>query len=162
MFRGRHENRQEPAIHESRNGHVLPEIEDEFRELVRRRGIRSPGVRAESGNGNAGVNDFTSLAQSISGPAVLEIDKLMAQLQDVRDHLVNEGQRVERAIAEYAQMSQAATKSTKLIAENLAQWRQTAESSRADGASIAVAQTEGKGSEPVAANHPRDPGAGPA
>jgi hypothetical protein len=93
---------------------------------------------------------------------VLEIDKLIAQLQDVRDHLVNEGQRVERAITEYAQMSQAATKSTKLIAENLARWRQTAESSRADGASVAVAQTEGKGSEPVAANHPRDPGAGPA
>ncbi len=101
MFRGRHE----PAIHENRNGHVLPEIEDEFRELVRRRGIRSPGVRAESGNGNAGVNDFTSLAQSISGPAVLEIDKLIAQLQDVCDHLVNEGQRVQRAITEYAQMS---------------------------------------------------------
>jgi len=63
MFRGRHENRQEPAIHENRNGHVLPEIEDEFRELVRRRGIQSPGVRAESGNGNAGVNDFTSLTE---------------------------------------------------------------------------------------------------
>jgi hypothetical protein len=162
MFRGRHENRQEPAIHENRNGHVLPEIEDEFRELVRRRGIRSPGVRAESGNGNAAANDLTSLAQSISGPAVLEIDKLIAQLQDVGDHLVNEGQRVQRAITEYAQMSQAATKSTKLIAENLAQWRQTAESRQADGASVAVGQTEGKGSEPVAANHPRDPGAGPA
>jgi len=134
---------------------VLPEIEDEFRELVRRR-------RAESGNGNAGVNDFTSLAQSISGPTVLEIDKLIAQLQDMCHHLVNEGQRVQRAITEYAQMSQAAAKSTKLIAENLAQWRQTAEGSRADGPSVAVAQTEGKGSEPVAANRPRDPGAGPA
>jgi hypothetical protein len=161
MFRGRHENRQEPAI-QNRNGHVLPEIEDEFRELVRRRGFRSPGVRAESGNGDADVSDLTSLAQSISGPAVLEIDKLIAQLQDVCDHLVNEGQRVQRAITEYAQRSQAATKSTKLIAENLAQWRQTAESSRADGASVAIAQTEGKGSEPVAANHPPDPGAGPA
>jgi len=84
----------------------------------------------------------------------LEIDKLIAQLQDVCDHLVNEGQRVQRAITEYAQMSEAATKSTKLITENLAQWRQTAESGRADGASVAVAQTEGKGSEPVGGQPP--------
>jgi hypothetical protein len=158
MFRGRHENREEQALqHEHRNGHVMPQIESEFRELVQR---SIPRLRAESGNGS--VNEVNSLAQSISGPAVLEIEKLITQLHDMRDHLVHESQRVERAITEYAQMSQAATKSTKLIAENLAQWRQTAESSRADGASVAVAQTEGKGSEPVAANHPRDPGAGPA
>src|SRR5262249_10120263 len=150
MFRGRHENRQEPGIHENRNGHVLPEIEDEFRELVSRRGIRSSGVRAESGNGNAAINDLTSLAQSISGSAVLEIDKLIAQLQDVFDHLVNEGQRVQRAITEYAQMSQATTKSMKLIAENLAQWRQTTESSRADGARVAGSQSQGERSDPPA------------
>ena len=44
MFRGRHENRQEPGELEHRNGHVLPEIESEFLELVRRR-----KVGAESG-----------------------------------------------------------------------------------------------------------------
>src|SRR5262249_24234910 len=39
MFRGRHENRQEPGELEHRNGHVLPEIETEFHELVRRRKV---------------------------------------------------------------------------------------------------------------------------
>jgi hypothetical protein len=141
MFRGRHENRQEPAEHENRNGHLLPGIEDEFRELVRRRGI--PRVRAESGNG--GVNDVNSLAQSISGPAVLEIEKLITQLHDKRDHLVYERQRVERAITEYAQMSQAATKCTKIIAESLAQW--TAKKSRTDRAIAAVPQSQGEQSE---------------
>jgi hypothetical protein len=139
MFRGRHENRQEPAIHENRNGHVLPEIESEFRELVRRR-----KVGAESGTG--GVNEVNSLAQSISGPAVLEIEKLITQLQDMRDHLVYESQRVERAIADYAQMSQAATKSTRVIVENLAKW--AAENRRTDRASAAVPQAQGEGSEP--------------
>jgi hypothetical protein len=146
MFRGRQENRQEPAIHENRNGHVLPEIEDEFRELVRRRGIRSPGVRAESGNGNGCINDLNSVAQGISGPAVLEIDKLIAKLQDVRDYLVNEGQRVQRAITEYAQMSQAATKSTTIVAESLAKW--AAENRRTDRASATVSQAQGERSEP--------------
>jgi hypothetical protein len=138
MFR-RHENRQE---HEGRNGHVLPEIEDEFRELVRR-GI--PQVRAESGNGS--VTNLNSLAQSISGPSVQEIEKIILQLQDLRDHLIHESQRVQHAITEYAQLSQATVKSTKIIAENLAQWRQPAESSKANHASAAVPQTQGERSE---------------
>jgi len=136
MFRGRHENREEQASqHEHRNGNVMPQIESEFRELVRRRGVH---LRAESGNGDA--------AQSISGPAVLEIEKLITQLHDMRDHLVYERQRVERAITEYAQMSQAATKSTKIIAENLAKW--ASENRRTNSAAAAVPQAQGEGSEP--------------
>jgi hypothetical protein len=141
MFRGRHENRQEPAELEYRNGHVLHQVESEFRELVRRQGIRK--LPAESGNG--GVNDVNSLTQSISGPAVLEIEKLITQLQDMRDHLTYERQRVERAITEYAQMSEAATQSTKIIAENLAKW---APKTMRTNQSAAVLQPEG--SEPPA------------
>jgi hypothetical protein len=142
VFRGRHENREEgPAEHERRNGHLLPGIESEFRELVQR---NIPRLRAESGNG--GVKDLNSVAQSISGPAVLEIDKLISQLHDMRDHLVYESHRVERAIADYAQMSEAATKSTKIIAESLAKW--AAENRRTDRASATVSQAQGERSEP--------------
>jgi len=142
MFRRRHENRQEQLIeHQNRNGHLLPEIEDEFRELVRRRGI--PKVRSESGNG--GGDDLNSIAQSISGPVVLEIENLIVQLQDVREHLVNEGQRLQHAITEYVHMSEASTKSTKIIAEGLTRWRP--ENGRADRASAAVPQTQDERSE---------------
>jgi hypothetical protein len=101
-------------------------------------------LRAESGNG--GVKDLNSVAQSISGPAVLEIEKLISQLHDMRDHLVYESQRVERAIADYAQMSEAATKSTKIIAESLEKW--AAENRRTNRASATVSQAQGEGSEP--------------
>ncbi len=60
----------------------------------------------------------------------MEIEKLIAELQSLRDYLQNEGQRVQREITEYAHMSQAATKSTKIIAENLAQWKRIAETDR--------------------------------
>jgi hypothetical protein len=56
----------------------------------------------------------------------MEIDKLIAELQTLRDYLQNEGQRVQQEVAEYAHMSQAATKSTKIIAESLAQWKHSA------------------------------------
>jgi len=88
------------------------------------------------------------LAQSISGPALLEIEKLITQLHDMRDHLVYERQRVERTLTEYAQLNEASLKSTKIIAESLAKW--AAENRRTDRASVAVLQTEGGGSDPPA------------
>ena len=117
MIRGRHENRQGE----------LGKVEAEIRELVSR-GIAP--VRSESGS-EVGVGNLNSLIQRVSGTSVLEIEKLIAELETLRDYLQNEGQRVQRVITEYAHMSQAATKSAKIVAESLAQWKQTAESARA-------------------------------
>jgi hypothetical protein len=117
MIRGRQEDRQGPS----------PEVEGEIRELVRRdvAQLRKPE------SGELGVVNLNSLIQRVSGTSVLEIEKLIAELQNLRDYLQNEGQRVQREITEYAHMSQAATKSTKIIAESLAQWKQSAEGARA-------------------------------
>ena len=114
------------ARHEDREGQP-PEVEGEIRELVRR-GIAQ--VRPESGS-EVGVSNLSSLIQRVSGTSVLQIEKLLVELQTLRDYLQNESQRVQREITEYAHMSQAATKSTKVIAESLAQWKHMAESSRA-------------------------------
>ena len=64
---------------------------------------------------------------------MLEIEKLISELQTLRDYLQTEGKRVQREISEYAHMSQAATKSTKIIAESLAHWKQSAEGNRTRG-----------------------------
>jgi pantothenate kinase len=119
MIRGRNEDRQGPP----------PEVEGEIRELVRRDVAQLRKPQPEAGS-EMGVSNLNSLIQRVSGTSVLEIEKLIAELQTLRDYLQNEGQRVQREITEYAQMSQAATKSTKIIAESLAQWKQTAESKR--------------------------------
>ncbi len=101
-----------------------PEVEGEIRELVRRDAAQL--LRPQSDAGEFGANNLNSLIQRVSGMSVMEIDKLIAELQTLRDYLQNEGQRVQREVAEYAHMSQAATKSTKIIAESLAQWKHTA------------------------------------
>src|SRR5712691_6875671 len=112
---------------EDREG-LGPEVEGEIRELVRR---DLPQLRkSQSEGGEFGVSSLNALIQRVSGTSVMEIEKLIAELQSLRDYLQNEGQRVQREITEYAHMSQAATKSTKIIAENLAQWKHTAESNR--------------------------------
>ena len=112
---------------EDREG-LGPEVEGEIRELVRRDlpQLRKPQSEA----GEFGVSSLNALIQRVSGTSVMEIEKLIAELQTLRDYLQNEGQRVQREITEYAHMSQAATKSTKIIAENLAQWKRMAETDR--------------------------------
>jgi hypothetical protein len=113
------------ARHEDQQGPV-PELEGEIRKLVH----RDAALRPQSDAGEFGANNLNSLIERISGTSVMEIDKLIAELQTLRDYLQNEGQRVQREVAEYAHMSQAATKSTKIIAESLAQWKQPFESDR--------------------------------
>ena len=112
------------ARHEDRPG-TTPEVEAEIRELARR-GIAQ--VRSESGSE---VGNLNSLIQRVSGASVFEIEKLIDELQTLRDYLLNEGQRVQRVITEYAHLSQAAIKSTKIVTESLAQWKQTTEAARA-------------------------------
>ncbi len=113
-----HEDQQRPG----------PEVEGEIRKLVRRDAAQL--LRPQSDAGELGANNLNSIIQRVSGMSVMEIDKLIAELQTLRDYLQNEGQRVQREVAEYAHMSQAATKSTKIIAESLAQWKQLPESNR--------------------------------
>jgi len=122
MIRGRHEDRPGPA----------PEVEGEIRELVRRDVAQLRKGQPETG-GDWGVGNLNALIQRVSGTSVLEIEKLISELQTLRDYLQTEGKRVQREISEYAHMSQAATKSTKIIAESLAHWKQSAEGNRTRG-----------------------------
>jgi hypothetical protein len=95
------------------------EVEGEIREFVRRdlSVLRRP--RPERSEAADNVN---SLIQRVSGASVVEIERVIAELTSVRDMLRNEGERVQREIAGYASLSQAAMTSMKIIADSLAQW----------------------------------------
>jgi len=76
------------------------------------------------------VNNVNSLIQRVAGASIAEIEKLISELESLRDLLHSEGQRVQREISGYAQLSQAAMKSTRMIADNVAQWKGTADGLR--------------------------------
>jgi hypothetical protein len=80
----------------------------------------------------ATVNNVNSLIQRVAGTSLAEIENLVTELESLRDLLHAEGQRVQREISGYAQLSQAAMKSTRMIAENVSQWKRTAENLRND------------------------------
>jgi hypothetical protein len=122
MFRRRRENLQEqhPEVEGEFRLARQPDVEGEIRKLVH---LRKPP--------EVGASNLNSLIQRVAGTQVMEIDNLIAELQTLAAYMRNEGERLQREIAEYAQMSQAASKSMKIIADNLAQGPHTVESSRA-------------------------------
>ena len=78
----------------------------------------------------ATVNNVNSLIQRVAGSSLAEIENLIAELESLRDLLHAEGQRVQREISGYAQLSQAAMKSTRMIADNVTQWKRAADGLR--------------------------------
>ena len=81
-------------------------------------------------NAEATVNNVNSLIQRVAGTSLAEIENLISELESLRDILHAEGQRVQREISGYAQLSQAAMKSTRMIADNVAQWKRAADGLR--------------------------------
>jgi hypothetical protein len=115
---------------------TVSDVEDGIRDFVRNdvAYLRRPAVVANpeplEPQSEATVNSVNSLIQRVAGSSLAEIEKLISELEGLRDILHAEGQRVQREISGYAQLSQAAMKSTRLIADNVTQWKRAAEGLR--------------------------------
>jgi hypothetical protein len=119
---------------------AVSEVEAGIRDFVRndiaylRRPVSltnpEPAAPADAATTDAAVNNVNSLIQRVAGTSLSEIENLIGELEALRDVLHAEGQRVQREISSYAQLSQAAMKSTRMIAENVTQWKRTADGLR--------------------------------
>jgi hypothetical protein len=97
------------------------QVEGEIREFVRR--DVSTLRRQPESDSEMVASNIGTLLQRVAGTSVKEIDKLIAELQTLRDMLHSEGARVQREIIEYATLSQGAMQSTRIIAESLTHWK---------------------------------------
>ena len=115
---------------------AVNEVEAGIRDFVRNdiAYLRRPPIAAEAAtldpSAEATVNNVNSLIQRVAGTSLAEIENLISELESLRDLLHAEGQRVQREISGYAQLSQAAMKSTRMIADNVAQWKRAADGLR--------------------------------
>jgi hypothetical protein len=119
---------------------AVSEVEAGIRDFVRNdvaylrrpaQGVPSSADTAvEPTSTEATVNNVNSLIQRVAGTSLAEIENLISELESLRDLLHSEGQRVQREISGYAQLSQAAMKSTRMIADNVAQWKLAADGLR--------------------------------
>src|SRR5450432_2113352 len=115
---------------------AVTEVEAGIRDFVRNDVAylrRAPTPTSETTlepTSEATVNNVNSLIQRVAGTSLSEIENLISELESLRDLLHAEGQRVQREISGYAQLSQAAMKSTRMIADNVTQWKRAADGLR--------------------------------
>ncbi|MGB7690860.1 MAG: hypothetical protein WBL98_20495, partial [Pseudolabrys sp.] len=75
------------------------------------------------------ADNLSALIRRVSGASIEEIDRVILELQGVRDMLRNEGERVGREIAGYASLSHASMTAMKVIGDSIKQWQSTPNSS---------------------------------
>ena len=98
-------------------------FEGEIHELIQRVAVFPSRQRSENAAANAPAENINTLIQRVAAASTEEIDRLILELQGVRDMLRSEGERVSQAISGYASLSHASMTSMKVIGDNLNQWR---------------------------------------
>jgi hypothetical protein len=97
------------------------EFEGEIREFVRK--DVAPWRKRPETPADVPADNVSMLVQRVAGASLGEIDHVMEELRTMREFLRAEGDRVQREIAGYATVSQAAAASMKVISESMEQWR---------------------------------------
>jgi hypothetical protein len=87
--------------------------------------LRHQRSHAASANGPA-AEDLNAVVRRVAGDSMEEIDRVIRELESVRDMMRNESERVSREIAGYAGLSHAATTAMKVFADSIKQWKDAA------------------------------------
>ena len=105
-------------------------FEGEIREFVRR-DVSFPHRRLKEIDvaDSPAAENLNAQVRHIAGMSMDEIDRVIRELESVREMLRDEGERVSREIAGYASLSHAATTAMKVIADSIRQWKGTQDKS---------------------------------
>lgn len=82
---------------------------------------RRPRTEADASAGH-GTESQNALILRVAAASTEKIDRLIFELQDVRDKLCREGERINGDLARYVTLNQHLVAGMKIIAENLARW----------------------------------------
>jgi hypothetical protein len=66
--------------------------------------------------------EIAPLIQQVAAASISETDRLITELQQVRNHLQSEGERVEREMVRYTKLTQMASFTAKIIFDTISQW----------------------------------------
>jgi hypothetical protein len=68
--------------------------------------------------------DIAPLIQKVGATSIAEIEKLMGELQEAKNFLQSEGERIQRETARYMSLTQMASSSVKIIFDTVCGWRE--------------------------------------
>ena len=76
--------------------------------------------------------EIAPLVQNLGTTSIAEIEKMIGELQEARDFLQAEGERVQREAEHYTTLTQMASASLKIISDTVAGWREAGHPLRND------------------------------
>ena len=103
---------------------VLEMIESESRALVHAEAPSTPKSEIDV--------EIAPLVQKLGTTSIAEIEKMIGELQEARDFLQAEGERVQRETEHYTTLTQMASASVKIISDTVAGWREAGHPLRND------------------------------
>jgi prophage DNA circulation protein len=95
---------------------ALAAVESETRHLVHAEPLTTPKSETDV--------EIASLIQKVGATSVGQIEKLIAELLEAKDFLQSEGERVQREIERYTNLTQMASASVRIISDTVAGWRE--------------------------------------
>jgi hypothetical protein len=102
-------------------------FEGEIREFIRR-DVAPRRARGDTPSaGDPAADHVNKLIGQVSGASMEQIDRVILELQGVREMLRTEGERVTREIAGFASLNHAANTAMRVVAESLTQWKNGAQ-----------------------------------
>jgi hypothetical protein len=67
--------------------------------------------------------EMAPLIQKLAATSIAEIERLIAELREAKDHLQSERERIEREMARYMRLTEMASTTAKIISDAVSQWR---------------------------------------
>jgi hypothetical protein len=95
---------------------VLEMIESESRAVVHAEAPSTPKSETDL--------EIAPLVQNLGTTSIAKIEKMIGELQEARDFLQAEGERVQREAEHYSTLTQVASASVKIISDTVAGWRE--------------------------------------
>lgn len=95
-----------------------------IREIIQRVDEASSRQRKEPDAANApAAENLNGLVRRVASASIEEIDRVILELQSLRDMLRSEGERVSKEITGYASLNHASMTAMKIVGDNLKQWK---------------------------------------
>jgi hypothetical protein len=95
---------------------ALAAVESETRHLVHAEVPSTPKPETDA--------EIAPLILKVGATSIAEIEKMIRELQEAKDFLQSEGERVQRETERYTSLTQMALASVKIIADTVAGWRE--------------------------------------
>jgi hypothetical protein len=86
--------------------------------------------------------EIALLIQQIADTSIAEIDRLMAELQEAKSYLQSEGERIEREMVRYTNLTQMASFTAKIIFDAISQWHPASNQRKSNASEVTAASTE--------------------